>query len=153
MSFPWFPEQRKHPENSRVLRTAGWTTAGEVSQANHVVIKARLGACWPTAEADWPSYLHQSQAWKSWKGLETALNVFLLTFFEFVLTKLLRLVSQNEMRIRNATALLMESSSQRKSEHQPHPYLIASSTDWPIIFEEGPGWDRGVRLITHFTGL
>lgn len=30
---------------------------------------------------------------------------------------------------------------------------MASSTDWPMIFEEGPGWERGVRLITHLTGL
>ena len=48
--------------------------------------------------------------------------------------------------------------------HLPHPlpfrlqrggaaYLMASSTDWPMMLEEGPGWDRGVRLMIHLTGL
>lgn len=32
-------------------------------------------------------------------------------------------------------------------------HLMASSTDWPMMLDEGPGWERGVRLITHLTGL
>lgn len=37
--------------------------------------------------------------------------------------------------------------------HGAFYYLMASSTDWPMMLEEGPGWDRGVRLMTHLTGL
>ena len=46
--------------------------------------------------------------------------------------------------------------------HHPTPFrlqrgvaahLMASSTDWPMMFEDGPGWDRGVRLMIHLTGL